>query len=80
MSFSDDQSKHIHESILGRVSECPVCSCMVLHIYDDLVETNVIDAKTGERTGKAFRFVLVTCDRCGYAMTFSAARIGVIDS
>jgi len=51
---------------------------MVLHIYDDLVETNVIDAKTGERTGKAFRFVLVTCDRCGHAMTFSAARIGVI--
>ena len=46
------------------------------------VETNAIDAQTGERTGKGVfpRLVLLTCDRCGHAMFFSAARIGVIDN
>ena len=80
MSFSDDQIERIAQSIQSRVSVCPICSCSVLHIYDNLVEARVVDAQRREGTGKVFLFVLVYCDRCGHAMTFSAARIGVIDT
>ena len=77
MSLSDDQRKCI-EPLLLRIKECPVCSCTLLHLHDDLVVADMTDAQTREATGTGFHLVLLTCDRCGHAMTFSAARIGVI--